>query len=130
MTIIQATDGEGNTTMMMSDFTTTSSKNPVTPHPMDIDEKSHNMGSNNEYNHHESSYSCLSPPPPPQGRRYEDAERTVTSKNAFSNDLLVFPSLSTSNLKMRNSQSHSRTPTFKLQPKRGGLPCLNEEYFK
>ncbi|KAG7353862.1 hypothetical protein IV203_003217 [Nitzschia inconspicua] len=118
---------------MMIDCATTRRnivKNPVTPLPMDMDEKF--LNSNGGY-HDESFYlTNLSPPPPPQGRRNDDTERTITANsNPFSNQLLVFPSLSESNLKVADGGHLFRTPpSFKLQPRRGGLPPLHEGFSK
>jgi hypothetical protein len=113
---------EVNTTM---DFST-ANKHPVTP--LHKEEKTLSCGSVGRQ--HDLAHSCLSPPPPPLGRRSDDAERTVSSMNiSSSNDLLVFPSLTPFNLQAGKTSS-GHIPTFKLQPKRGGLSPLHEEYFK
>jgi hypothetical protein len=124
MTIKVLGTKEVNTTM---DFTTTA-KNPVTPPlPLHTDEKSPSCG--NFGRSHDPAYSCLSPPPPPQGRRSDDTERAVSSTNSpLSNDLLVFPSLSAFNFQ-GGITSSGHIPTFKLQPKLGGLPSFHEGYF-
>jgi hypothetical protein len=118
-----------NTAMLLEDFSNrriTMMKNPVTPLPIDVDEKS----SPGSAVHHDLPHlTCLSPPPPPQ-RRYDDPERNAVYSGS-NNDLLVLPSLSGCNLKRGGAAfSSSHVPTFKLQPKRGGLPSLHEGYFK
>lgn len=118
-----------NTAMMLEDFNNRRimmMKNPVTPLPVDVDGKS----SPRSVGHHDPPHlTCLSPPPPPQ-RRYDDPERNAVYSGS-TNDLLVFPSLSGCNLKRGGAAfSSSHVPAFKLQPKRGGLPSLREEYFK
>jgi hypothetical protein len=124
MTINIIEIAQAHTTM---DFPSTT-KNAVTPLSLHTDEKSPSCGC---FAHqHDSAYSCLSPPPPPQGRRFDDTERKVSSmNNRFATDLPKFPSLSAFNVQVGHTSS-GRIPKFKLQPKRGDLPCLHDECFK
>lgn len=118
----------------LKDFqkSSTDMKNPVTPLILQTDRKySAHAQATHEYNG-ESSYSPLSPPPPPQRRRYTDNDRITSAMDPLSNHLLVFPSLSSSNLQRKGNHdgNSSGVPRFKLQPRRCCALIMDKECFK